>query len=202
MVWIEIDHDQARDLPFRQGGDDVFDRRLSRQLDGRIRKPRRSARRTNLSHRFLAGDIDRPVTGTRERGSRLDQQSRFSDARVAADQQDRTAHETAAGDTVELGNPGDQARGIVGLASQGLERKQASFTGLATRPGRTSAPSSLSVFHSPQASHLPCQRLKAAPQFWQTKVRLRLDMGNRRKMAVREARVATRTIQEQFLRRY
>ena len=77
------------------------------------------------------------MTGTRERGSRLDQQSRFSDARVAADQQDRTAHETAAGDTVELGNPGDQARGIVGLASQGLERKQASFTGLATRPGRT-----------------------------------------------------------------
>src|SRR5581483_5054247 len=29
--------------------------------------------------------------------------------------------------------------------------------------------SSTSVFHSPQASHLPCQRLYAAPQFWQTK---------------------------------
>jgi hypothetical protein len=32
------------------------------------------------------------------------------------------------------------------------------------------------VFHSPQASHLPCQRLKAAPQFWQMKLRLRRDM--------------------------
>jgi hypothetical protein len=42
-------------------------------------------------------------------------------------------------------------------------------------PGR-SAPSSTSVFHSPQASHLPCQRLKAAPQFWQMKLRLRFDM--------------------------
>src|SRR6185312_1008835 len=31
------------------------------------------------------------------------------------------------------------------------------------------ASSSASVFHSPQASHLPCQRLYAAPQFWQTK---------------------------------
>src|SRR3981081_3699081 len=36
--------------------------------------------------------------------------------------------------------------------------------------------SSTSVFHSPQDSHLPCQRLYAAPQFWQTKERVDLDM--------------------------
>src|ERR1044071_1839254 len=36
--------------------------------------------------------------------------------------------------------------------------------------------SSASVFHSPQASHLPCQRLYAAPQFWQTKEREDLAM--------------------------
>jgi len=30
------------------------------------------------------------------------------------------------------------------------------------------------VFHSPQDSHLPCQRLYAAPQFWQTKERVDL----------------------------
>jgi hypothetical protein len=29
--------------------------------------------------------------------------------------------------------------------------------------------SSISVFHSSQDSHLPCQRPYAAPQFWQTK---------------------------------
>src|SRR5258707_9204607 len=34
--------------------------------------------------------------------------------------------------------------------------------------------SSDSVFHSPQDSHFPCQRLKAAPQFWQTKERVDL----------------------------
>src|SRR6185437_401137 len=41
-----------------------------------------------------------------------------------------------------------------------------------TEAGMVVAPvtsSSASVFHSPQASHLPCQRLYAAPQFWQTK---------------------------------
>src|SRR5205807_2339651 len=37
--------------------------------------------------------------------------------------------------------------------------------------------SSESVFHSPQASHLPCQRLYAAPQFWQTKERVDLAIG-------------------------
>src|SRR5258708_40184143 len=36
--------------------------------------------------------------------------------------------------------------------------------------------SSASVFHSPQDSHLPCQRLYAAPQFWQTKERVFLAM--------------------------
>src|ERR1700704_2119722 len=36
--------------------------------------------------------------------------------------------------------------------------------------------SSTSVFHSPQDSHLPCQRLCAAPQFWQTKERAFLAM--------------------------
>ena len=36
--------------------------------------------------------------------------------------------------------------------------------------------SSVSVFHSPQDSHLPCQRLNAAPQFWQTKERVFLAM--------------------------
>ncbi len=36
--------------------------------------------------------------------------------------------------------------------------------------------SSVSVFHSPQDSHLPCQRLNAAPQFWQTKERVVLAM--------------------------
>ena len=37
--------------------------------------------------------------------------------------------------------------------------------------------SSTSVFHSPQDSHFPCQRLYAEPQFWQTKERADLAMG-------------------------
>src|ERR1700748_2902227 len=39
--------------------------------------------------------------------------------------------------------------------------------------------SSGSEFHSPQDSHWPCQRLYAAPQFWQTKESEFLAMGGR-----------------------
>src|SRR6185437_5473944 len=52
-----------------------------------------------------------------------------------------------------------------------LERTE---TGIVVAPVVSS---STSVFHSPQDSHLPCQRLYAAPQFWQTKERVFLAMG-------------------------
>src|SRR5579872_6336609 len=47
-------------------------------------------------------------------------------------------------------------------------------TGMVVAPVTSS---SARVFHSPQDSHLPCQRLYAAPQFWQTKERADLAMG-------------------------
>src|SRR6266852_1829616 len=52
-----------------------------------------------------------------------------------------------------------------------LERTE---TGIVVAPVVSS---SANVFHSPQDSHLPCQRLYAAPQFWQTKERVDLAMG-------------------------
>ena len=38
----------------------------------------------------------------------------------------------------------------------------------AAAPMPSAAASSMMVFHSPQESHLPCQRWVIAPQFWQT----------------------------------
>ena len=115
----------------------------------------------HLRHRLLAGDVDRAMARARERRGDLDQQRRLADAGIAAEQQHRAAHEAAAGDAVELGDAGRQARGLVRLAGERLERERAA---LARRAGRAPAgapvpaPSSTSVFHSPQASHLPCQR--------------------------------------------
>ena len=136
----------------------------------------------HLRHRLFAGDVDRAVAGARQRRGGLDQQGRFADAGIARHQQHRAAHEAAAGDAVELGHAGRQARGLLGLAGQRLEREQAALARRAAGPagGRRRRCRRLPrpcVFHSPQASHLPCQRPEAAPQFWQTKVRLRRDIG-------------------------
>src|SRR6478735_1539903 len=81
--------------------------------------------------------------------------------------------------------------------ARGSSAKRRPLPGLRPGPAGRSAPSSLRVFHSPHASHLPCQRLEAAPQFWQTKVRVRLDIRIAQKAAT-NAKAPTRTIQEHF----
>ncbi len=70
------------------------------------------------------------------RGGGLEQQRRFADAGIAGHQQHRAAHKAAAGDAVEFGDAGGQARRVMRLAGQRLEREQAAFAGLAARPGR------------------------------------------------------------------
>src|SRR5262245_3867772 len=120
--------------------DDIFDRCLSRELDGRFTQAEALGPQPNLSHRFLARDIDRPVTCACERGGGLNQQRGLSNPWVAADEKHRTANETAAGDTVEFIDPRYQARGIVSLSGQCLESKQATSAWFATRPGRPLGP--------------------------------------------------------------
>ena len=63
-----------------------------------------------------------PARAIRRGGLR--QQRRFADAGIAADQQHRAAHKTAAGDAVEFGHPGGQARGVLALAGQRLQLEQ------------------------------------------------------------------------------
>ena len=78
--------------------------------------------------------------------------------------------EAAAGDPVEFANSGDDPR----LRRGGAERSS-SGKGRPVAPRRAASPptpsaaaSSMMAFHSPQESHLPCQRWLIAPQFWQT----------------------------------
>ena len=88
-----------------------------------------------LRHRFFTGDVDRAMAGAGQRRGGLDQQGRFADAGIAAHQQDGAAHKAAAGDAVEFGDAGGQARGVMRVAGERLERKQAAFAGLTARPG-------------------------------------------------------------------
>jgi hypothetical protein len=75
-------------------------------------------------------------------------------------------------------------------------RRERIETGIVVAPVKSS---SLSVFHSPQDSHLPCQRLKAAPQFWQTKERVVLAMGNQVRSGDREPLHSTKSLRVPIL---
>src|SRR5262245_14306221 len=65
------------------------------------------------------------MTGARQRSGGLDQQGRFADPRIAADQQNRASHEAAADDTVQFSDPRGQARCVMSLAGERFERKEA-----------------------------------------------------------------------------
>ena len=163
MVWIESMTTSARRLALRQRRDDVLDRwsrRRARPARRRGRAARRAAAPARPPPRRRCRRRGAPAL--RERGGGLDQQRRLADAGIAADQQRRAAHEAAAGDAVELGDAGGQARRLVASRrSSGSSAKTRPLRARARRgppPGRRAAPSSTMVFHSPQASQLPCQR--------------------------------------------
>ncbi len=63
------------------------------------------------------------MAGAGEGGRGLDQQGRFADPRIAADQKHRAAHEASAGDAVELRDPRRQTGRVMRFAGQRLQRE-------------------------------------------------------------------------------
>jgi len=122
-----VDDHQARCVAVGEGGDNVLDRGLGGELDLRIRKLEPLGAQPHLRHRLLARYVDRAMARARELGRDLEQQRRFADARIAAEQQHRSAHQAAAGDTVELGDAASEPRRVMGLARERLERELAAL---------------------------------------------------------------------------
>src|SRR5258705_13864683 len=79
------------------------------------------------------------MAGPCQEAGGLRQQRRLADAGVAADQQHRAPDKTAAGDAIELSHAGGEARGLVALAGQWLQRELTALAPGADRgppPGR------------------------------------------------------------------
>ena len=131
-----VDDRQRRGQALGQGGDNVLDIGLGRKLHRRMAQAQPLGAQAHLRDRLLARDVgDAMPRGGQRRGS-LHQQRRFADAGVAADQDHRAAHEAAARHTVELGEAGRGARGLVRLAGQPLQREYAALgAGRARRHG-------------------------------------------------------------------
>ena len=170
-----IDDDEARRRAFGQRGDDVLDRGLGRELDLGVAEAEPFGAQPHLRHRLLAGDVDRAVAGARQRRRGLDQQGRFADAGVAGHQQHRAADEAAAGDAVEFGDAGRQARRLVGLAGQRLKREAAALARRAAGAGGAAGDAASAVAFLDHANSTrrrpricPASGPRRAPQFWQT----------------------------------
>ena len=170
-----VDDDEGRRLAVAEGGEDVLDAGFGREQHRRVGEPEPRGAEPDLGDRLLAGNIDDRGAPARQRAGGLQEQRRLADARVAADEQRRTAHESAAGDSVELADAGHRPAGLRGSRPPTAQERRPCPSGRsapARRRRRPTPTSSTRVFHSPQSSHFPCQRGLTAPQFWQTKVDL------------------------------
>ena len=120
-----VDDDEARGRALGQGCDDVFNRRLSGELDRSAGEAEPFRAQPDLRDRLFTRNIDRALLRARQRRRHLDQQRRLADAGVAAEQQHRSAHEAAAGDAVEFGDAGGEPRRVVGLAGRAARARSA-----------------------------------------------------------------------------
>jgi hypothetical protein len=130
-----VDHDETRRLGVPQRRQNVLDRGLGRELDGGICDAQPLGAQPDLGHGLLAGNIDRPLAAPGDGGGDLDQQGGFADAWIAADEQHRAFHESAAGDPVEFGDARCEPRRFLRGAGQRLEREGAALAGRAHRGG-------------------------------------------------------------------
>ena len=166
-----IDDDERRRLVGGERRQDVLDAGLGGELAPALRSAPGARRAAGSAPPPPRRRHRRPAGRLGQRAGRLQQQRRLADAGIAADQQRRAAHEAAAGHAVELGDAGADARRVVGARRRARSApRRGPCRACAPRgPAATPPPalSSTSVFHSPQSSHLPCQRELTAPQFWQ-----------------------------------
>src|SRR5262249_9202387 len=95
------------------------------------RQPEPFGAQPHLRHRLLARNVNRAVAAARKRGRNLDQQRRLADAGVAAEQEHGAAHESAAGDAIELCQSRGEPWRLAVRPGQRLRRKE---TALAWHP--------------------------------------------------------------------
>ena len=112
-VWMEsttIEIGRRSGFERRQ---DMRQARFAGERDRRIRQAEALGAQAHLRRRFLAGEIDGAPAGASQRRRELQQQRRFADAGLAADEQRRARHDAAAGDAVQFADAGREARRLL-----------------------------------------------------------------------------------------
>jgi hypothetical protein len=116
-----IDHHQVGLARLAEGGEDVGEVGLAGEQHGGLRQPQALGAQADLGGGLLAREVERRAAAGRQRGAELEQQRRFADAGLAADQQRRAAHDAAPGHPVELGDARHHARRRLAALVERLE---------------------------------------------------------------------------------
>ncbi|CUX24933.1 hypothetical protein AGR7C_Cc160327 [Agrobacterium deltaense Zutra 3/1] len=134
-----IDDDEIGSLAFGNRRQNILDIGFRRQQHIGFRSPETLRAQTHLRHRLFARDIDDAMPAPRKGRCGLHQQRRFADARITADQNRRTAHETAAGRPVEFADTGRDTRRLFDFTGKRGERDGPALLGRLARPGADAA---------------------------------------------------------------
>ena len=98
-----IDHQQCGRLHRMEAGENVAHAGRRGKLDRRVTQPETRSAQSHLPRRLFAADVDCASPTFRDFRGRLEQQRRLADPRIAAHQDRRARHETAAERAVEFG---------------------------------------------------------------------------------------------------
>src|SRR6266550_1112992 len=101
-----IDDDEIGRLGRIERIGDVANAARGGETDRAVGDPEPLGAQPDLVDRFFAGDVGRRAAARGEGGGRLQQQGRFADPGIAADEDRRAGNQAAAADPVELGDAG------------------------------------------------------------------------------------------------
>ena len=124
-----IDGDDAGRFAAVERGENVLDTGRRAQRHRRLADAHARRAEAHLRHRLFAGDVDRMAARCRVGRQRLQDQRRFADTRIAAHEQRRARHESAARHAIEFGNAGDAARRRFVFGFQVFKREGTSARG-------------------------------------------------------------------------
>ena len=144
-VWMESMMTRCGAVACLQRREDDLDIGLGGQLHVGAAEAEPLRAEPDLGHRLFARDVDDALAALGQRRRGLQQERRFADARVAADQHGRAHDEAAAGDPVELADAGGDARRAISVSPA----SGTSATGRPAGGGRSSGPAP-----TPRIDHL------------------------------------------------
>ena len=113
-----IDHDERGVAGGLEAGGDVAQVDGGGEFQRGVLHAEATGAQAGLLDRFFAGDVQHAPAVSRQGGRRLQQQRRFADAGITADQDRRGGHEATAQHPVQLGDAGGAARRRLGGAGE------------------------------------------------------------------------------------